>query len=75
MSERKHQHDHPVEGCAACDLQGTPDRPMVRLATVKLSARGEEFRLVQLRCIPVREAKLIPAGFAVEGFYVETENA
>jgi YHS domain-containing protein len=49
MSERKHQHADPVEGCAACDLHGTSDRPAVRLATVKLSARGGEFRIVQLR--------------------------
>lgn len=33
MNDRKHEHDHPLERCAACDLQGTPDRPRVRLAT------------------------------------------
>lgn len=49
MSDGKHEHQQPVDGCAACDSHGTPEPPTVRLATVKLSARGEEFRIVQLR--------------------------
>ncbi len=50
MSDVTHGTDHVGTGCPTCDAAGgrlAASGP--RLATVKLQARGEDFRIVQLR--------------------------
>src|SRR5215204_5953774 len=50
MTDDMHGPNHVGTGCSTCDEQGgQPPAAGPRLATVKLAARGEEFRIVQLR--------------------------
>jgi YHS domain-containing protein len=50
MNDDMHGPNHIDTGCPNCDQQGSqPIDTGPRLATVKLAARGENFRIVQLR--------------------------
>jgi YHS domain-containing protein len=50
MNDTPHGPDHVGTGCPTCDAwAGQPPVVGPRLATVKLTARGEDFRIVQLQ--------------------------
>ena len=50
MPDDIHGPSHAGSGCPTCDQQGGPPPTAgPRLATVKLTARGEDFRIVQLQ--------------------------
>jgi YHS domain-containing protein/(2Fe-2S) ferredoxin len=49
MNDDLHGPNHVGTGCPACDRGGHPPAEGPRLATVKLTARGEDFHIVQLR--------------------------
>jgi YHS domain-containing protein len=50
MNDDMHDPNHVGTGCPTCDQTGSqPADTGPRLATVKLAARGEDFRIVQLQ--------------------------
>jgi YHS domain-containing protein/(2Fe-2S) ferredoxin len=49
MNDEIHGPNHAGTGCPICDQQGGQPSAGPRLATVKLAARGEDFRIVQLQ--------------------------
>ena len=50
MNDLTHGPNHAGTGCPSCDQRdGQPPPTGPRLATVKLNARGEDFRIVQLQ--------------------------
>lgn len=49
MSTHTHTHAPGETTCALCDNGGVDQAPAARLRTVKVHARGEDFRIVQLQ--------------------------
>ncbi len=62
-SMQDHEHEGAAADCPICNSAGTePPRSGSRLRTVRVRARDEDFRIVQLQLCAAAGATMLPGG-------------